>query len=209
MFTRALFSILVVLGCRQNSMGQSKDKEAKVLSKEEVRRLLPLGWDLVNDNEKLTKYQKLVSAGAAAHPALIELLEQANDLDTICMILSILGDSTSDNTRTIEATKKLLTRFSGTDNNSINIRSNVAVVLGKIGRSQDKEILFGLLGDNSYNVRWNTLRALSKVGSKADVARIQAIIGKRKAHLTADEIKKDPSLSEAEKVIQQLKQKAK
>jgi len=47
------------------------------------------------------------------------------------------------------------------------------------------------------------------LGNETNVRQIQEFIDKRKAHLAADEIAKDDSLKEAEKVIEQLKHKRK
>lgn len=214
MYTRIGSVIMFMVGiiCLPCFSGTTNEQDTASLTKEQVLQLIPQGIDF-EDKKEIERYNKLVSMGERAYPGLVQLLEdtkdrvEPNNRLLISTILSVFINSRGDKRVPIEATKRLLAKTKGEEKAAVDIRIIAVMCLGKIGRPEDRECIFSLLEDRDEKVRINALRALSKLGNEGDVKRIQDFLGKRKAQLTDDEIGKDYSLKEAEKVIEELKQK--
>lgn len=178
-------------------------------TKERVLELLPQGPDMLGQR-LVENYQQLVSLGTNAHPALAEILDETSDPIVISRILGVFIESEGDKGVAIAATRKLLAKYQGRQNSDADdVKVAASTCLGQIGKPEDIYSLIPLLDDGDEGVRINALRAIAKLGCESDVKRIQAFLQQRKARLTADEVAKDYSLKEAEKVIEQLKQKVK
>ncbi len=178
-------------------------------TKERVLELLPQGPDML-DRRDVANYQQLLLLGTNAHPALAEILDETSDPIVISRILAVFAEAQGDKGVPIAATRKLLVKYQGKQNRDADdVKIAASTCLGRIGKPEEINSLIPLLDDGDEGVRINALRAIAKLGRASDVKRIQKFLQQRKARLTADEVAKDYSLKEAEKVIEQLTQNAK
>lgn len=188
----------IPLFCLYANVGQNERKD---LSREEVLALLPLGLDMLDFNE-IAKYQALVSLGEQAHPILADYLDEITDPILISRILAVFVEGSGDKSFARLTVKKLLSQHHGLQTKASNdIKVAAITCIGRIANPDDTEAILPFLDDANESVRINTIRTISKIGLDADMAHIQKFYHTRRSKLTLDEIRRDFSLKEAEKVL--------
>jgi HEAT repeat protein len=179
-------------------------EEQTVVTKAEVKRLLPTGPDMMDDTI-MANYKQLVDLGPAAYHALSELLDESEDPIIISRIFSVFVESQGDKTNAVSAIKKTLERFSGQEKENIKIQVAALDALGSIGSTKDSAVLYKLIDSENERVRINAMRAIGRIGDVSSIEKIEEYLARRAIRLSENEKKKDYSFSEGQKAMEKIR----
>lgn len=181
--------------------------DAEGLSKQEIKQMMSsvMTLDDLEDEGAIAKWRQIIALGSDAHPALAELLEDAQEPVAISRILAVFVESEGDKSVAVKATKDLLARSKGDKKEKVRTRSFAADALGKIGKADDGRSLYPLLADSNERVRINAIRALAQLGDQHTLERIENFLADKQAKLSKEDQEKDYSVREARKAIETIR----
>lgn len=185
------------------SVGFCQDGPDKEAIKKKMALLMQ--GDDWEDKDAIAGFKEIVDLGAAAYPALAELLEATNEPVPVGNILSVFIESKGDKRIAVDATKKLLRREPAETDASVRIEAVNA--LAQIATTNDASALVPLMADPSEAVRVNVMRALSKLGTTNELVRIEEYLTLRKAQMSQSDLQKDQSFHEAQKALDSVKRR--
>ena len=193
--------LLVLLANSQRARGQAMPSETNALiSVNELMRLLPTGPDLDNADD-IQRLHMLESMGPGLLPVIAEAMYSSTNYIETGRLIALAEGIPGDHSPIISRLYDLLDRGE-------KFKLLAVWALRNIGSGSDCPILLPLLEDPSEAVRINTARTLARLGDEKTMEELSRVVEKRRAKLSAEELRKDYSISEAEKAIIVLQKKS-
>lgn len=170
------------------------------ISVNELMYLLPAGPDIDSplDHQRL---QTLRSIGPGLLPVIAEAIDNSPTMIQTSRLIALAEGIPGDHSPLIPRLYKLL-------DSGAEAKILALMALRNIGSGSDCPILLPLLEDPNEAVRINTAQTLARLGDEKTMGELKRVVKSRRAKLSAEELRKDYSISEAEKAIIVLQKKS-
>jgi hypothetical protein len=173
---------------------------------ERMIRQFTLADDLFD--EKLAENRKIIVAHPkAAGPLVMRRLLFPKDAIQLSRATGLLIDMGYDREKIRAALKIALARARSNPKGK-SMLTDVAQILGRIGKPEDAEALLPLLKYPDLYVRINAERALGKIAGVETAPKIEQILERRAKGLATEELRKDYSFREGYEAVAKIRYRA-
>lgn len=191
---------LAILGSADH-FGQTAKEMAE---QDSVFKLIPRSIDIFAPQD-IANFETLIAMGEKAYPALAQALLETREPRTAATIMTVFAESRGDKRLPIETVGKFVQKWrDAPDFPAVNMRSEAAIFLGKVGGKNEQEFLLELMDDPSERVRIVSADALAKIGDSTVLLRLSDWLERRKQQVG---LGRDLSIRYAEQSIAELRER--